>query len=157
VQISANCLYREIRNLVNPHFSFTRGRVRTPTGDFYFYFVARCMTLQVHQACSRIPGERGAYQPPTHRRVVRHCARQWAHHSTTRGWYLEVWRSWPPSSSSGGSPACFVHVYMYLQGTPQILYVDMYNVSLIFERRPGVFAVVEIDTIPSLRRQLTQP
>ncbi len=70
----------EIRNLINPHFSFTRGRLRTPTGDFYIPSWQNATTLQVHPACSWIPGGRGAYQPPTHRRAVRHSARQWAHH-----------------------------------------------------------------------------
>ena len=32
----------EIRELVNPHFSFTRGRVKTPTGDLLFLFAKCC-------------------------------------------------------------------------------------------------------------------
>ncbi len=41
----------EIRELLNPHFSFTCGRVRTPTGDLLFLYSQNAATLQVHPPC----------------------------------------------------------------------------------------------------------
>ncbi len=56
----------EIRELVNPHFSFTRGRVKTPTGDFLYSSSQNVATLQVHPARSWVPDGRGTHQPSSH-------------------------------------------------------------------------------------------